>query len=826
MKPTASTKSASVFFSGLLFAVVLFPANAATQNRGANDFSRRRMTLCDFVPEVPTQFEHGKALSRTEAQFRTELRRHVANKAFAIQKECAYDSMRLLRKLLQPAGATPGEFNHLSAVRRNPSAYVGRPIVLHGRVTDLLRSNSGEVTTNLLALDSDEILARIDVVNANNARRQFPAGGFPVRVVGFLIKTLEGNTPYFCTQQLDWLTVEANPRAFDAVRHKTRGIRQEEATAYYETLLRSRILPLTAQQQVADRVLAKRINDRWENAQLVHQQQRGQADIVSRTDQTKAQEMIRVADATKVAEQRRHESYSKDPKTFPIFADVFMNPDSYVGKPVTMTGHVRRVMKYDADVDRFGSGQLHELWLFTDDSQQNPAVVVCSDLPKGFPTDDQVVQGVTVTGYFFKLYRYAADDANRAAPMLLAHSVKWQPVTSTYAGFGSLGTLTTVIAMFLGFAFLMYLWLNNEGDRRAREALAMARTADGAVSEPRNSSIRFPSPEPLPPSSASVSRTREPMRDSLISPETLPPVQPVRREVTPRPSDLPTTSVGRTEVAPVDPLYRPIDSMRQTAERATGSVRGAVGDQASKLGSFVNRQKDKATNFVENQKDRAQDFVEDQTTRARGLVDSQTERARDFVGDQKDRARDVVDSSKDKLASIAGAAAAPFASLPRTSEPQQPPRRSERVRSNRESVDRTETVRPQTGRQIRESDIVGSQILRVLDGDSGSQTTGSQIELSTGGTLTLDNDVIRLEASSRRSGRSDNSFSQLEGLVVDHIATDQWERVYVIAGRNTFITEDFGEDGQRVLIFGDLSSLFDEEPDLTLNDYWTRTSIR
>ena len=42
----------------------------------------------------------------------------------------------------------------------------------------------------------------------------------------------------------------------------------------------------------------------------------------------------------------------------------------------------------------------------------------------------------------------------------------------------------------------------------------------------------------------------------------------------------------------------------------------------------------------------------------------------------------------------------------------------------------------------------------------------------------------------------------------------------------TFITEDFAEDGERCLIFGDLDSLFTEEPDLSLSDYWTRTPIR
>ncbi|MFK7821077.1 MAG: hypothetical protein AB8G99_20340, partial [Planctomycetaceae bacterium] len=191
MKPTANTKYASVIFSGLLLAAVVFPADAAAQNMGASDFASRKMTPCDFLTKEASRFEHGKQPNRTEARYLTDLRRHVADKAYSVQKECAYDSMRLLRKLLQPVGSATADFNHMAAVRRNPSAYVGRPLVLYGRVTGLVRSNRGEVTTDLLAIDSDEVLATIDVATVDRAPRQFPEGGYRVRVIGFFVKTLQ-----------------------------------------------------------------------------------------------------------------------------------------------------------------------------------------------------------------------------------------------------------------------------------------------------------------------------------------------------------------------------------------------------------------------------------------------------------------------------------------------------------------------------------------------------------------------------------------------------------------------------------------------------------
>ena len=752
MKPTSNKKYASVIFHGLVFASILIPANAAAQNRGPSDFLDRRMTPCDFLDPSIAQFEHGKALNRTEADYRARLRQHVAQKSYGVQKDFAYDFMRLRRKVVQAAVPSSTDFDLMDDLRKRPSAYVGRPVVVYGRVTNIQRSNDGTALCSLLAHDSDAVVANVDVVDTRSVQRTLPDGGLHVRVVGFLVKTLEGNMPYFCTQRLEWLTVEINPATFDVVLHKSRGIRQEEATAYYETLTQTRILDLPTQQQQARVCLERRIEERWDQAQQLHATERRQAEQVGMTDEARATDMVRKADAKLMAEQKRHEAYAADPSKFPIFADVFVNPDRYLGKPVTMRGHVRRVMSYDADQDRFASPKLHELWLYTDDSQQNPAVVICSELPPDFPTGDGVVQGITVTGYFFKLYRYAADDANRAAPMLLAHKIEWQAGNTSYAGFGSLGTLATVIAMFVGAALLMYLWSNHEGDRRAREALAMARTVDGPGPEPAG--VRFPSPEPLPPKP--ITR-QEPA---------LPPVEPVtpRKLHTPESTNPPGSLPPQPRDAPpVDPLFRPIESAKTGFEQATGRTRDVVSEKFDQASGFVTRQKDRAADFVETQKERATDFVEDKT-----------EVARDFVNTQKER----LSSAARSLPSVSLPGSSPKRKLPQTPAP--------------------EPLRAATGREIRPSDIVGNQILRVLrEDDTGS---GSRIELSNGGTLSLDNDIVSLRQTGS-GGYTHPAYAELQGMVIDHVATDQWERVYLVAGRNMFITEDFAEDGQRELIF-------------------------
>ena len=46
-----------------------------------------------------------------------------------------------------------------------------------------------------------------------------------------------------------------------------------------------------------------------------------------------------------------------------------------------------------------------------------------------------------------------------------------------------------------------------------------------------------------------------------------------------------------------------------------------------------------------------------------------------------------------------------------------------------------------------------------------------------------------------------------------------------MADGTVFVTEDFEDDGRRCLIFGELTALVAEEPDLTLSDYWTRAPL-
>jgi len=112
---------------------------------------------------------------------------------------------------------------------------------------------------------------------------------------------------------------------------------------------------------------------------------------------------------------------------FPIFEDLYLHPQEYQGRPITLTGHVQRSVVSRAGENEFGIENLIEVWLFTEDSQQHPTVVLTTSLPPDFPTGEQTVDRVTVTGYLFRMYNYKARDQGRYAPLVMAQRLEWLP---------------------------------------------------------------------------------------------------------------------------------------------------------------------------------------------------------------------------------------------------------------------------------------------------------------------------------------------------------------------------------------------------------------
>jgi len=137
------------------------------------------------------------------------------------------------------------------------------------------------------------------------------------------------------------------------------------------------------------------------------------------------QNVIKEAQTFWQERKQKHPEFASS--THPPFADLFKNPDDYRGKPVSQIGHLRRLIEYDAGENEFGITKLYEGWIYPADSDANPIVVVCPDLSSKILRGDNLSQYVGVSGYYFKLYGYKAQDTTRRAPMLLADDIVLLP---------------------------------------------------------------------------------------------------------------------------------------------------------------------------------------------------------------------------------------------------------------------------------------------------------------------------------------------------------------------------------------------------------------
>ncbi|MDB5336344.1 MAG: hypothetical protein JWN70_1963 [Planctomycetaceae bacterium] len=178
--------------------------------------------------------------------------------------------------------------------------------------------------------------------------------------------------------------VDVDPFWLGTIKHRSLGVRDVESEAYYKVLDHARKTQYVLQKKVA---------------------------------------------AENVARHEKH--FREQPETarrkFSLFTDVFTHPEEYTGELLTLKGYVRKNHKHPADADDPSQIPTYEAWLYTPDSQHNPVVVVYTDLPKGMPVGGSLVETVEVTGYFFKVYGYRAQDGLRAAPMLLAKTFDWTP---------------------------------------------------------------------------------------------------------------------------------------------------------------------------------------------------------------------------------------------------------------------------------------------------------------------------------------------------------------------------------------------------------------
>lgn len=418
------------------------------------------------------------------------------------------------------------EYSLLRDVNRFPEDFVGKPIVLYGVFKASERLQIGQelpramvaeegsgmsadrppltvLRGSLLTLAGDMQVATVDtrglltpqkgllsIQNSPPSRDE----AYPVLVKGWVVKKWNTGPLVYCESLRQ---ISPIPH-FELIRQTTvdqHRLKQEETWLYYETLRQMELTSPKLQRETAASVLQQRIANLMRELEnetsrdLLASQEKQKAGKISESEFRQHKNALTRRLNHRMARYRR---FQQSPELFQTYVDMFQYPDIYHGHLVTLRGHVRHVVSYPADDAMFrGNRMLHELWLFTDDSQHNPAVIITPTLPADFPREAEVIDRVSVTGCFFKRYVYGSQDTTRVAPLVLAGSVNWTPTVDQVASLvkdghlaadsaraakaaamneGLSRTAVTTIGFFVVFV-IMVLWGRAQREERDRVRL-------------------------------------------------------------------------------------------------------------------------------------------------------------------------------------------------------------------------------------------------------------------------------------------------------------------------------------------------------------------
>ncbi|MDQ3333504.1 MAG: hypothetical protein M3552_23140 [Planctomycetota bacterium] len=351
---------------------------------------------------------------------------HVAPLPIAELREAAQTHAASRLGALQAVeGPRRVELSTYGDLMRFPQASRGRPVSLVG----VIRSSES------MTLDGTEaLLVRCAPVENPTgmaavllpAVKAAPPVGTRISLTGVFAKLVELPTddeqeaevaPLFIAPSLSAQSsnADASPDRshWSDVRHRTLGVRDVEKRLYYQ------VLKLAADADVP---------------------------------------VLQAAARGQVAERRREAPALRKREPFPVFVDLFKNPSAYEGKAVTLKGYAREIRKYPAGTNAEGLETLYEAWVYTDDSQSNPAVIVASSASPDLPIGDDVQVPIEATGYFFKIYGYRAHDTTRVAPMILAGRIERlpEPVPAGPPGW-LLATLAALFSALFGWLLMSYL---------------------------------------------------------------------------------------------------------------------------------------------------------------------------------------------------------------------------------------------------------------------------------------------------------------------------------------------------------------------------------
>lgn len=298
----------------------------------------------------------------------------------------------------------------------------------------------------------------------------------------------------------DFDGIELGPKILKAINHGEliEDWSQAEIDAYYKVLDLAKRIRYEEQKQRARENALKQLELLEHDAGRDYEARKAEID--------RQEEQLGKLQATRqraLAAQRHRqavnqiEEYRENLATFPmhkwLVTEMFTSindgkPSRYHGKLVTLRGHIRKLISYEAHENPLGIETLYEAWLYpigaerfeADDPRTNPVVVVCTQIPEGMPTGDRIAEEATITGYVFRLHGYRSkiplpDSGGKTkkliAPMILASRIEWKPPSPAPAApFWLKATILGGIA-----AIIVAIFLYSRRDKNAHRELVRQR---------------------------------------------------------------------------------------------------------------------------------------------------------------------------------------------------------------------------------------------------------------------------------------------------------------------------------------------------------------
>jgi len=354
-------------------------------------------------------------------------------------EQAAYQFLRARFRLTAEDRETSKQPFRLMEDRANsPELYWGKAVALHGHLTNLQsippRKDSEKASPwqkgRLKLWNVDETVTFV----ARQSPEDLPTGDDlhePAAVVGYLLAletdSAEKPAPFVVARSIRRLKQHLDPESLAHVKDLTMGIKSvEESEAYYRTLLHAKLVDAEAQEQLA--------SEFW---------------------------------------KKRQDELAKPRSRFvDLFKTLDTNPEIYRGQPVTLSGTLRELKKWEEmkgdRLNNYGIETVYEGWIFTEDSQSNPTVVVFTENPDQIPTGSEMSVPVKVTGYVFKMYGYESRDKEnplRKAPMLLAKAMRERHIPEP-APFPVVWVGVAIGLLMLG--IVLFLWSSHRSDKQSR----------------------------------------------------------------------------------------------------------------------------------------------------------------------------------------------------------------------------------------------------------------------------------------------------------------------------------------------------------------------